>query len=167
MCGSLDLTMSDIEELFEGSSSPTATKSEDASLEAPSSHDKEALPMALKRHRFPPTSKRLYFPIIPGAGGHNCLPLASTGISAVSFFKTLPRDALRVPVNQVVQTSHENLVNVQELYLSPHSVVLTYDSWGISLLEICRIYNIFANDASAVSTICKEVLIRIFSLWTS
>lgn len=165
---SLGLTMSEIEELFEGSPSPPAPKSEDiAQLESPASHNKEALPLALKRRKFPPTSKRLYFPIISGAGGQNCLPLASTGISTVSFFKTLPRDALRVPVNQVVQTSHENLVNVQELYISPHSVILTYDSWGISVLELCRFSNIFANDASVVSTICKEVLIPVFSLRTS
>ncbi|KAL4960573.1 uncharacterized protein BDV14DRAFT_140116 [Aspergillus stella-maris] len=152
--------MSDIDELFENDSVSPALKSEDAVQSEPSqsAETKKPLPLALKPRKFPPTSKRLYFPIIPGAGGQNCLPLVSLGLSSVSFFKTLPRDALRVSVNQVVQTSHDNIVNIQEMYLSPHSITLTYECWGISLLELCRVAKIFANDEPAVATICKEVL---------
>ncbi|KAL4745467.1 hypothetical protein BDW72DRAFT_211315 [Aspergillus terricola var. indicus] len=72
--------------------------------------------------------------------------------------ETLARDALRVPVDQVVRTDHKNLVNVQELYLAQDTLTVTYDSWGISLLEISRLYNIFARDERAVATICKETL---------
>ncbi|KAL4927716.1 uncharacterized protein BDV17DRAFT_292222 [Aspergillus undulatus] len=152
--------MSDIDELFENRSLSPAPKNEEItpSEAAPIAEERKSFPLALRRRKFPPTSKKLYFPIIPSAGGQNCLPLASIGLAPVSFFKTLPRDALRAPVNQVVQTSHENVVNLQELYLSPHSVTLAYDCWGISLLEVCRVAKIFADDESTVATICKEVL---------
>ncbi|KAL4806951.1 hypothetical protein BDV18DRAFT_121839 [Aspergillus unguis] len=152
--------MSDIADLFEELSSPPSQKLEDspardATLSTPV---KEGLPEAFKRVKFPPTSKRLYFPIISGGGGLNCLPLASTAVSTASFFKTLSRDALRVPVGQVVKTDHKNLVNVQELYLAQDTLILTYDSWGVSLLEISQLFNIFAGDERAVATICKEIL---------
>ncbi|KAF7166682.1 hypothetical protein CNMCM6106_002398 [Aspergillus hiratsukae] len=152
--------MSDIVDLFEEATSPAAQTPEvSPSPEVtPLTPGKKALPEALKRVKFPPASKRLYFPLISGGGGLNCLPLASTGISSASFFKILPRDALRVPVDQVVRTDHRNLINVQELYLAPNSVIVTYDGWGVPLLEICRSFNIFAKDESAVATICTETL---------
>jgi hypothetical protein len=78
-----------------------------------------------------------------------------------SFFRTLPRDALRVPADQVVRTDHKNLVNVQELYLALDALTLTYDCWGISLLEISERRNIFARDEIAVAIICREVCVNI------
>ncbi|KAF7177421.1 hypothetical protein CNMCM7691_005626 [Aspergillus felis] len=152
--------MSDIGDLFEESSSPPASNSEVSPSPdvAPQTPVKQGLPEAFKKVKFPPVSKRLYFPLISGGGGLNCLPLASTGITTASFFKTLPRDTLRVPMVQIVRTDHRNLVNVQELYLAPNTVIITYDSWGVPLLEICRSFNIFAKDESAVATICTEVL---------
>ncbi|KAA8642352.1 uncharacterized protein ATNIH1004_011296 [Aspergillus tanneri] len=152
--------MSDVGDLFEDVSSPPAKDSEDtpapeASCIVPT---RGTLPGAFKKNKFPPATKRLFFPIIPDGGGLNCLAPATAGISAASFFKTLPLDALRVPVDDIVRTSHENLVNLQELYIGSSSVILTYDSWGISLQEICRASNIFAGNESAVATICKETL---------
>ncbi|KAL4947079.1 hypothetical protein BDW69DRAFT_199915 [Aspergillus filifer] len=72
--------------------------------------------------------------------------------------ETLARDALRVPVDGVVRTDHKNLVNVQELYLAQDALILTYDGWGVSVLEITQLFNIFAKDEHAVATICKETL---------
>jgi hypothetical protein len=150
--------MSDIADLFEEVSSLASQKFEDSPPPeiTPPSPAKESLPEAFKKAKFPPTSKKLYFPIISGGGGLNCLPLASTGISAASFFKSLPRDALRVPPGHVVRTDHKNLVNVQEFYLAQDALTLTYDSWGVSLLEISQQFKIFARDERAVATICKE-----------
>lgn len=150
--------MSDLGDLFEGSSQSPAPDLGDSSLqEGPyAASARGRLPGALRKTKFPPATKKLFFPIIPDAGGRNCLALAAAGIPA-SFFKTLPLDALRVPAEDVVRTSHENLVNLQELYVGPSSVILTYDSWGISLQEICRISNVFSCNESAVATICKEV----------
>ncbi|KAL2801859.1 hypothetical protein BJX63DRAFT_438429 [Aspergillus granulosus] len=151
--------MSDIVDLFEECSLQIQKLEDSSPREAtPLSPIKEGLPEALKKAKFPPASKKLYFPIISSGGGLNCLPFASTGISTVSFFKTLPRDVLRVPVDNVVRTDHKNLVNVQELYLAPDALTLTYDSWGISLLEISQRCNIFARDEIAVATICRETL---------
>jgi hypothetical protein len=150
--------MSDIANLFKEVSSLASQKFKDSPPPkiTPPSPAKESLPEAFKKAKFPPTLKKLYFPIISGGGGLNCLPLASTRISTASFFKSLPHDALRVPPGNVVQTNHKNLVNVQEFYLAQDALTITYDSWGVLLLEISQHFKIFARDERAVATICKE-----------
>jgi hypothetical protein len=154
--------MSDIVDLLEECSLKSQNLEGSPPLEATSVFPiKEGLPEALKKGKFPPTLKKLYFPIISSGGGLNCLPFANAGISMASFFRTLPRDVLRVPADQVVRTDHKNLVNVQELYLAPDALTLTYDCWGISLLEISERRNIFARDEIAVATICREVCVNI------
>ncbi|RAH53307.1 hypothetical protein BO85DRAFT_492134 [Aspergillus piperis CBS 112811] len=67
-------------------------------------------------------------------------------------------EVLQIRPDQIVKTSHENLVNLEEAYLGHRSIVIAYDSYGISLEEIRRASNIFFNDASAVACICRELL---------
>ncbi|KAL3470210.1 hypothetical protein BJX99DRAFT_239887 [Aspergillus californicus] len=76
----------------------------------------------------------------------------------VSFFKTYPLEVLQIRPDQIVKTSHENLVNLEEAYLGHRLMVLAYDSYGIPLEEIRRASNVFANDAGAVACICRELL---------
>ncbi|KAG2421580.1 hypothetical protein HFD88_005555 [Aspergillus terreus] len=152
---------------LDGSRGDTRSRSQERSLESLetslplrtlwSSPDRGGHPVAFKKQRFPPATKKLYLPILPGTGGLT-LALATAHKYPVSFFKTYPLEALQIQPDQIVKTSHENLVNLEEAYLGHKSVVLTYDSYGISLEEIRRASNIFAGDEGAVATICRELL---------
>jgi hypothetical protein len=151
---------------LDGSRSDTGSRSQERSLKSLetslplrtlwSSPDRGGHSVAFKKQRFPPATKKLYLPILPGTGGLT-LALATAHKYPVSFFKIYPLEALQIQPNQIVKTSHENLVNLEEAYLGHKSVVLTYDSYSISLEEIRRASNIFVGDEGAVATIYREV----------
>lgn len=124
-----------------------------------SAPDNTGLSIVFKKQRFLSVTKRLYLPILPVSSGLNFLALAAVHMYAVSFFKIYPLEVLQIHPDQIIKIFYENLVNLEEAYLSHRSIVIAYNSYSISFEEIRRASNIFFNNASAVACICWEVCI--------
>ena len=88
-----------------------------------------------------------------------------SGINAVDFTEDLPITYIKkhnmteasARVDQLMATSHQNLVNLREAFVTGDAVYFVYERWGISLKEICQLWPVFQLGEVEVATLCNEV----------
>jgi hypothetical protein len=54
----------------------------------------------------------------------------------VAFIEKLEMHESEVIVHCLMETSHPNLINLQEVFILEHSIFFIYERWGITLKEI-------------------------------
>lgn len=95
-----------------------------------------------------------------------------SGINAVEFTEGLPVTYIKKfrmaqageRVHHLTATSHQNLVNLREAFVTSDSIYFVYERWGISLKEICQLWPVFQLGEVEVATLCNEVRVAIINL---
>ena len=95
-----------------------------------------------------------------------------SGINAVDFTEDLPITYIKkhnmteasARVDQLMATSHQNLVNLREAFVTGDTVYFVYERWGISLKEICQLWPVFQLGEVEVATLCNEVRAAVIDL---
>ncbi|KAH2132510.1 hypothetical protein KXV68_000508, partial [Aspergillus fumigatus] len=77
------------------------------------------------------------------------------GTSQIRIVKQIKIERSKAQVEALRTTSHENLVNLQEVFLEDNMIFLIYEEWGIPLENI---YSVFHLGEVEIATICKGVL---------
>ncbi|KAL3469009.1 kinase-like domain-containing protein [Aspergillus californicus] len=90
------------------------------------------------------------------------IPVQSNRLDAVEIRGTEVRMLKQFKVNRdklqlklLRTTAHENIVNLQEVFLEDDQISFIYDEWGIPLEKICR--QLYLGEVE-VATICKNIL---------
>jgi hypothetical protein len=100
---------------------------------------------------------RFFVGLEPRFSGINAVEF--TQDAPVAFVKKLEMRESEVAVHRLMETSHPNLVNLQEVFISERSMFFVYERWGITLKEIQDLQPIFRLGEVEVATICREVCI--------
>ncbi|KAK9543458.1 hypothetical protein V6Z79_010129 [Aspergillus fumigatus] len=99
---------------------------------------------------------RFFVGLEPRFSGINAVEF--TQDAPVAFVKKLEMRESEVAVHRLMETSHPNLVNLQEVFISERSIFFVYERWGITLKEIQDLQPIFRLGEVEVATICREIL---------
>ncbi|KAH2457213.1 hypothetical protein KXV25_005403 [Aspergillus fumigatus] len=99
---------------------------------------------------------RFFVGLEPRFSGINAVEF--TQDAPVAFVKKLEMSESEVAVHRLMETSHPNLVNLQEVFISERSIFFVYERWGITLKEIQDLQPIFRLGEVEVATICREIL---------
>lgn len=93
---------------------------------------------------------------------------AWSGIHAIEFTENAPIAYVqKYPINRcmivrdrLMETTHPNLVNLKETFITETSLFFIYDKWGMSLKEIYQLWPVFRLGEVEVATICREVILK-------
>ncbi|THC88224.1 hypothetical protein EYZ11_012328 [Aspergillus tanneri] len=99
---------------------------------------------------------RFFIGLEPIYSGINAVEF--TANSPVGYVTKLGMAGDMVPIDCFMETSHPNLVNLREVFVTENSLFFVYEKWGISLKEILLLSPVFQLGEVEVATICREVL---------
>ncbi|KAA8644958.1 uncharacterized protein ATNIH1004_009169 [Aspergillus tanneri] len=99
---------------------------------------------------------RFFVGLKPQWSGINAIEFTEN--SPVTYVKKFRKAEANVRVNYLKATSHRNLVNLREVFVTDDSIFFVYERWGISLKEICQLWPVFQLGEVEVATLCNEIL---------
>lgn len=98
---------------------------------------------------------RFFIGLVPAQGPVNAIEF--TEGAHVAYVQQIQLKEEKPHILNIVETSHQNLVNLKEVFVSKKHIYFLYDSWGISLYDIQELSPYLQLGEVEIATITKGV----------
>ncbi|PWY96040.1 kinase-like protein [Aspergillus sclerotioniger CBS 115572] len=99
---------------------------------------------------------RFFIGLIPAQSAINAIEF--TEGAHIAYVQQLQLGEDKPEILNLVETSHQNIINLNEVFVSKKHIYFLYDSWGISLNDIQELSPRLQLGEVEIATICKSIL---------